>query len=184
MSTVVESSRTAVQAGVARLQAVPPRSWLKVGVVVALIGLSAVAVALHDELPGSDARPAPAHASRHHAAAVAPEVALHAPAASHAAPKAAEPKADARGSAESYATAARKGDRRALNKLIAMTHANTCSARSEAADALATVRGPKATAALKKLSHAKFRDESKSPGIFSCSSRRAAQKALAKRGDA
>ena len=66
----------------------------------------------------------------------------------------------------------------ALTKLVAMTHAKKCEARSEAADALGTLRGKKAKLALKKLAHAKFKDEARNPGIFSCSSRRAAQKAL------
>src|SRR5205823_4853322 len=70
------------------------------------------------------------------------------------------------------------GNLRALTKLLAMTHAKKCEARSEAADALGTLRGKKAKLALKKLAHAKFKDEARSPGIFSCSSRRAAQKAL------
>jgi hypothetical protein len=59
-----------------------------------------------------------------------------------------------------------------------MTRAPKCEARSEAADALGSFRSRKATAALKRLSRARFKDESRSPGIFSCSSRRAARKAL------
>ena len=83
-----------------------------------------------------------------------------------------------RAAAENYANAARQGNKRALTKLVAMTHAKKCEARSEAADALGTLRGKKAKLALKKLAHAKFKDEARNPGIFSCSSRRAAQKAL------
>ena len=85
--------------------------------------------------------------------------------------------------AQSYATAARKGDVRGLHKLVAMTRAPQCEARSEAADALATFRSTKATAALARLAASSFKDEPKSPGIFSCSSRRAAQKALEKQGN-
>jgi hypothetical protein len=84
--------------------------------------------------------------------------------------------------AQSYATAARKGDKRGLSKLMAMTRAPNCEARSEAADALAGFRTKKATAALKKMAASTFRDEAKSPGIFSCSSRRSAQKALDEQG--
>jgi hypothetical protein len=84
--------------------------------------------------------------------------------------------------AQSYATASRQGDARGLNKLVAMTRAPKCEARSEAADALAGFRSAKATGALKKLAASNFKDEPKSPGIFSCSSRRAAQKALEKQG--
>jgi len=67
-----------------------------------------------------------------------------------------------------------KGDKRGLSKLVAMTHAPKCEARSEAADQLGTFRSKKATAALKKLARGRFKDESRTPGIFSCSSRRAA----------
>ena len=82
--------------------------------------------------------------------------------------------------AENYAEAARQGNGRALNKLVAMTRAPKCEARSEAADALGTLHNKKARAALKKLSVSRFKDESRTPGIFSCSSRRAAEKALDK----
>lgn len=80
--------------------------------------------------------------------------------------------------AQIYAMAARKGDVRGLNKLLTMTRASKCEARSEAAEALGSVNGTTATAALKKLAGSSFTDESQSPGIFSCSSRRAAEKAL------
>jgi hypothetical protein len=95
-----------------------------------------------------------------------------------AAGKAEESSGSYRAAAENYAAAARQGNKRALSKLVAMTHAKKCEARSEAADALGTLRGKKAKVALKKLARARFKDEPKSPGIFSCSSRRAAQKAL------
>ena len=87
---------------------------------------------------------------------------------------------EAKGATRSYAVAAQKGDARALHKLVALTRASSCAARSEAADALGNVRGVKSTAALKRLAASSFKDESKSPGIFSCSSRRAALKALEK----
>jgi hypothetical protein len=87
---------------------------------------------------------------------------------------------DYKSAAENYAAAARKGDKRGLKKLVAMTHAPKCEARAEAADALGTLRSKKATVALKTLARARFKDESPTAGIFSCSSRRAAQKALEK----
>jgi hypothetical protein len=62
-----------------------------------------------------------------------------------------------------------------------MSKARKCEARSEAADALGTLRDRRAVVALKKLARSKFRDEPANPGIFSCSSRRAAQKALERR---
>jgi hypothetical protein len=97
---------------------------------------------------------------------------------SYAVGKAEEKHGEYKAAAESYLVAAKKGDSRGLKKLVAMTHAPKCEARSEAADALGTMRSKKATAALKKLARSRFKDESRSPGIFSCSSRRAAQKAL------
>jgi HEAT repeat protein len=63
-----------------------------------------------------------------------------------------------------------------------MTHAGTCEERSRAAEALGSVHNRKAAAALKKLAGSSFKDESPSPGIFSCSSRRAAQRALEQQG--
>jgi hypothetical protein len=88
-----------------------------------------------------------------------------------------------REAAESYATAARQGDARGLQKLVAMTTSPKCQARAEAADALATFRGNKrAVAALKKLQQTRFEDEPRNPGIFACDSHRAAQKALDRLG--
>ena len=88
-----------------------------------------------------------------------------------------------REAAESYATAARQGDLRGLQKLVAMTSAPKCQARAEAADALATFRGNKhAVAALKKLQRTRFEDEPRNPGLFACDSHRAAQKALDRLG--
>lgn len=85
--------------------------------------------------------------------------------------------------AESFATAARQGDGRGLQRLVAMTGAPRCQARAEAADALATFRGNKrAVAALKKLQQTQFDDEPRNPGIFACDSHRAAQKALDRLG--
>jgi hypothetical protein len=97
---------------------------------------------------------------------------------SYASARTEESQGEYKAAAQDYAEAARKGDARGLKKLVAMTRARRCEARSEAADALGTFRSRKATAALKRLSRARFRDESRTPGMFSCSSRRAAQKAL------
>jgi hypothetical protein len=85
--------------------------------------------------------------------------------------------------AENYAKAAREGDSRGMQKLVAMTSAPKCQARAEAADALGSFRGNKrAVAALKKLQQTQFEDEPRNPGIFACDSHRAAQKALDKVG--
>lgn len=78
--------------------------------------------------------------------------------------------------------AGHKGESHGLAKLIAQTRAPSCAERTEAAKALAGNKSPKAVAALHKLASATFKDESASPGIFSCNSRRAAQKALGERG--
>jgi hypothetical protein len=69
-----------------------------------------------------------------------------------------------------------------VDRLIAQTHSGTCEERSKAAEALASVRNRKAVAALKRLAGSSFKDESAAPGIFSCSSRRAAQRALDQQG--
>ena len=108
----------------------------------------------------------------------APRPAVRAAQRSFAVGKAEEKHGEYKAAAESYLVAAKKGDARGLKKLVAMTYAPKCEARSEAADALGTMRSKKATAALKQLARSRFKDESRSPGVFSCSSRRAAQKAL------
>ena len=69
-----------------------------------------------------------------------------------------------------------------LDKLVALTRADTCEQRSKAVEALAAVHSRKATAALKRVANSSFKDESASPGLFSCSSRRAAQRALEQQG--
>lgn len=98
----------------------------------------------------------------------------------YAAGKAQEAEGSYRTAAESYAEAARQGDSRGIEKLVAMTRAPKCDARSEAADALAGFHTRRAVAALRKLQRAHFRDEPANPGIFGCNSRRAAAKALEK----
>jgi hypothetical protein len=100
---------------------------------------------------------------------------------SYAAGKSEESHGQYREAAQAYAKAAHKGDKRGLKKLVAMTHARSCEARSEAADALGTLHSKKAIAALKKLARKNYKDESR--GLFSsCSSKSAAQKALQKQG--
>jgi hypothetical protein len=158
----------------ANLRALPKPTKIKIGACAAAIvlfvgglalrGKSAAPIADDPPVRTSDVRPAPAEARQS--------------ARNYAAGKAEQANGSYRAAAESYASAARQGNKRALTKLVAMTHAKKCEARSEAADALGTLHGKKAKAALKRLAHAKFKDEPRNPGIFSCSSRRAAQKAL------
>jgi adenylate cyclase len=107
-----------------------------------------------------------------------PKVEKREAARNYAVGKSEEKQGSYRAAAESYAEAAKKGNKKALSKLVAMTHAKKCEVRSEAADALGTVKGKKARTALKKLAKTRFKDEARAPGIFSCSSKRAAEKAL------
>jgi general stress protein YciG len=105
------------------------------------------------------------------------------PRAAHVAARAAaqESHGDFKSDAQRYADASRRGDSRSFQKLVAMTRSPQCDARSQAADALGGVRSGKSTAALRRLASANFADEPRSPGLFSCSSRRAARKALESR---
>jgi len=178
---------TAIQGGVepalGRFKALPAATKKKIavaGVAVAVLGLGLAMRGKTPVTPRAEQdfdRPQVRASEVRMAQAESPR-----PARSHAKPfaegKAEEKQGDYKAAAESYATAARKGDSRGMQKLVAMTRARKCEARSEAADALGTFRSKKAKAALKKLSRSHFKDESKTPGIFSCSSRRAAQKAL------
>ena len=168
------SVQNGLQPALSNIRAWPRATKIKVGASVAAIALFVGGLAVRGKTPApvperpavrtADIRPAPAETKQ--------------AARSYAAGKAEESSGSYRAAAESYAAAARQGNRRALNKLLAMTHARKCEARSEAADALGTLHGKKAKTALKKLARGRFKDEPKSPGIFSCSSRRAAQKAL------
>jgi hypothetical protein len=163
-----------LQPALGNLRALPKATKIKIGACAAAIVLFVGGLALRGNTPtavdysppvrASDLRPAPAETRQS--------------ARNYAVGKAEQANGSYRAAAESYANAARQGNKRALTKLVAMTHAKKCEARSEAADALGTLRGKKAKLALKKLAHAKFKDEARNPGIFSCSSRRAAQKAL------
>ena len=154
-----EEATIALRSFERRLRVVQRETWLKVGACVAVAGLFVLGLALR-----------PSQASAHERAARAVRVRM----ASIDPTRAAAP-AKAR---ESDPVAARKGDPRALKRLVAQTRADTCAARTEAAEGLAGVRNPKAIGALRKLANSSFKDESDSPGIFSCSSRRAARKAL------
>jgi hypothetical protein len=168
------SAQSGLQPALANLRALPKATKIKIGACAAAIvlfvgglalrGNSAAPVLDHPAVRTSDIRPAPAETRQ--------------AARNYAVGKTEETNGSYRAAAESYANAARQGNKKAFTKLLAMTHAKKCEARSEAADALGTLRSKKAKAALKKLAHAKFKDEPRNPGIFSCSSRRAAQKAL------
>ncbi len=153
---LVAESEIALQTALERLRAVRRETWLKIGACVAVAALFTVGLALRGD----------------------PTVHKRVVRAAHARAAILDAAHSARQPAAIDPAAARKGDPRALNRLVAMTRADTCGARTEAAKALAGVRNPKAVAALRKLARSSFQDESDSPGIFSCSSRRAARKAL------
>lgn len=152
------SLRVLVQAWMGRVRSVRPKTWIKIGAVAAVFGLCTAEIALRGEVE-------PVVHRRAHARVVvdSPHVAPH-PAAV----------------VSSEAPAPKPAP--SVDKLVAMTHSKSCSERTRAAEALAAVHNKKAVAALKKLSKSSFKDESKTPGIFSCSSRRAAQKALEQQG--
>jgi hypothetical protein len=164
-----------------KIRALPHATKMKIGACGVGLAVLVGGIALRGETPTT-----PAHRPAVHTSDLRPPTPVETPRParnakqSYATAKADQAKGDFKSAAESYATAARKGDKRGLKKLVAMTHAPKCEARSEAADQLGTIRSKKATAALKKLAKARFKDESATPGIFSCSSRRAAQKALQK----
>jgi hypothetical protein len=151
---------------------------LKIGASVAALAVLAGGLALRGRRPPAERRASIGTSDR----GAAPPAELPRPSraakVSYSTGKTEESQGEYKAAAQDYAAAARKGDARGLKKLVAMTRAPKCEARSEAADALGTFRSRKATAALKRLSRARFKDESRSPGIFSCSSRRAARKAL------
>ena len=81
----------------------------------------------------------------------------------------------------SYLAAMRQGDDRGLERLIDMTRAPACPARSAAALALGNVRDVRGVRALQDLKRARFADEhgkKKHRRSSSCSSALAARKAL------
>jgi hypothetical protein len=170
------------------LRALPKATKIKIGACIAAGALFIGGVALRGHAPASPdraidraaermAEPVPVRTSdlRPTTRAEKREAAR-----TFAVAKSEEKKGSYRAAAESYAEAAKKGNKKALSKLVAMTHAKKCEVRSEAADALGSVKSKKARTALKKLAKGKFKDESRTPGIFSCSSKRAAEKALEK----
>jgi hypothetical protein len=186
LKSMARDRLTAIQGGVepalGKFKALPAATKKKIAIAGAAVAVLGLGLAMRGKTPvtprsedfdrpqvrTSDLRPAQVESPRP----------MHAQAKPYAAGKAEEKQGDYKAAAESYAAAARKGDARGMNKLVAMTRARKCEARSEAADALGNFRSKKAKAALKKLARSRFKDESRTPGIFSCSSRRAAQKAL------
>ncbi len=91
----------------------------------------------------------------------------------------AEAQGSFRKAAGNYVVAMRQGDERGLERLVEMTRASSCPARSAAASALARVRDQRSVSALKELRRAKFADErGKSRRGGSCDSKRAAREAL------
>jgi hypothetical protein len=169
------------QSGLGRMRELPQATKMKIGVCVAGVALLAGGLAIRGESHSTSHLPS-GRVSDLSSAPGAETPRPRAASKSYAAGKSEETHGDYKAAAQSYAAAARKGNARGFNKLLAMTRASKCEARSEAADALGTLRSRKATAALKRLARAKFKDESRSPGIFSCNSRRAAQKALEQQG--
>ncbi|MCA1828936.1 MAG: hypothetical protein ABR567_13395 [Myxococcales bacterium] len=148
---LIKRCDAALQAPIARVRSVPPKTWIKIGACAAVAGLAIAEIALRGDV-------APVVHKRVAHARVVSDAPRAAPAARPAAVVVEE--------------------RPSVDRLVAMTHAKTCAERSKAAEALASVHNHKAVAALKKLAGSKFKDESASPGLFSCSSRRAAQRAL------
>jgi len=160
-----------------KLRSLPRPLMIKIGAVAAVLAVFGGALALRSEARATTHRLFARTALRDTADAPRPP---RAASKIYVAGSSEESQGDYKAAAQSYATAFRRGDGRGLDKLVAMTRAPDCHARSEAADALGGFRSTRATAALKKLAEASFRDESRSPGIFSCSSRRAAVNALEK----
>jgi hypothetical protein len=169
------------QSGLGRMRELPQATKMKIGVGVACVVLVGGGLAIRGEAHSTNHLPS-GRVSDLSSAPSAETPRPRAASKSYAAGKSEETHGDYKAAAQSYAAAARKGNARGFNKLLAMTRASKCEARSEAADALGSLRSRKATAALKRLARGKFKDESRSPGIFSCNSRRAAQKALEQQG--
>ncbi|MGZ6126529.1 MAG: hypothetical protein ACXWLR_16285, partial [Myxococcales bacterium] len=162
------------------MRSLPPGTRTKVGICAATIALFAGGLALRGKSPAPGHRIPPAIRAEARATLADVRPPSHGAQRTYAVAKVEESQGSYKAAAENYAEAARQGNPRALAKLVAMTRAPKCEARSEAADALGTLRNKKARAALTKLAHSRFKDEAQAPGIFSCSSRRAAEKALDK----
>lgn len=155
------------------IRALAPATKAKIALTLTAVGVLGAGLMFRDK--SVDAKPSLQASSLHPTSEQTRNAAR-----TYAAAKAEESQGSYKAAAEAYAEAARKGNAKALKKLVAMSHAKKCEVRSEAADALATVHSKKARVALKKLKVARFKDEPKKPGLFSCSSRRAAQRALEK----
>jgi hypothetical protein len=166
------------QSAISRGRALPPAARIKVGVSVAAVALFVGGLALRGGTPAPGHRAPPAIRAEARATLSDVQPPSRVAQRNYAVAKVEESQGSYKAAAENYATAARQGNARALKKLLAMTRAPKCEARSEAADALGTLHNKKARAALQKLTQARFKDESRTPGIFSCSSHRAAEKAL------
>ncbi len=105
---------------------------------------------------------------------------LDAGARSYDAGRIAEAQGSFRAATVSYIAAMRQGDERGLERLIEMTRAPSCPARSAAALALGKVRDDRGVRALHELPRARFADEhgKKSRRASGCNSAQAARKAL------
>jgi len=177
--TIAEAKRR-TQMTILRWHALPKDSKKKVAACVAAVVLLGGGLALRGSTPESTRRAPVAVRSEAKATLADVRPPTRASERSYAVGKVEESQGSYKAAAESYAEAARHGNARALGKLVAMTRSPKCDVRSEAADALGTVKNKKARSALVKLWKSRFRDEPRNPGIFSCSSRRAAEKALEK----
>ncbi|HTO99413.1 MAG TPA: hypothetical protein VMK66_20335 [Myxococcales bacterium] len=172
--------RRTTQLTLLKMHALPRSTRTKVGICAAVVAIFAGALLLGGtgSAPGRRTPPAIRAEERATLADVRPP--SRAAQRSYAVGKVEESHGSYKAAAESYADSARRGNARALKKLVAMTRSPKCEARSEAADALGMLRSREARIALRKLSVSRFPDESPTPGIFSCSSRRSAEKALEK----
>ena len=100
---------------------------------------------------------------------------------SYDAGRVAEAEKSFRTAAMSYAAAARLGDQRGLDRLIALSHDRQCAARTAAVTGLAKVHDERARRALEQVRQARFSDESrksKTRHAPVCDSGRAAREAL------
>ena len=160
-----------VKARLREMQALQPATKAKIILSLCAVAVLGGGVMLRDKSPSASAR---VEMSSVGATPQDTRIAAR----TYAAGRSEESQGSYKDAAEKYADAARKGNAKALKKLVAMSRAKKCEVRTEAAEALATVHNKKARAALKKMKVARYKDEPKKPGIFSCSSRRAAAKAL------
>jgi hypothetical protein len=175
-----ETAQRHAQSTISTMRSLPRATRTKVGICAATAALFVGGLALRGKSPEENRRTAPAIRAEAHSTLADVRPPSREAQRTYAVAKVEESQGSYKSAAENYAEAARHGNARALKKLVAMTRAPKCEARSEAADALGTLRSKQARVALTKLAHSRFKDESRTPGIFSCSSRRAAEKALEK----